>query len=231
MRGFDRRVPASGLPWARFALLGQLLATAATLGWVPGNAAKLATMLVIWAVGFRRIRAAELLAMAAVNLLLVVMNAAALNRGIFGFDHPDLLGMPAYEYLMWGYYTLHAIRFLDGEAPRRLLLLASAAAVAFALPFALIADPRLLLAASAVVLAACLALFHEPMDLLYAGYMAVLGALIEYVGVWTGQWHYPGQHYGGVPLWFLTMWAGVGLFTRRLILPPLRRRQGGRTES
>ena len=48
------------------------------------------------------------------------------------------------------------------------------------------------------------------MDVAYAGYMAALGALIEYVGVWTGQWHYPGQHFGGVPLWFLPMWAGVG---------------------
>jgi hypothetical protein len=47
----------------------------------------------------------------------------------------------------------------------------------------------------------------------------VLGALIEYTGVWTGQWHYPGRHLGGVPLWFLPMWAGVGLFTRRLVLP------------
>jgi hypothetical protein len=51
--------------------------------------------------------------------------------------------------------------------------------------------------------------------------MAALGALIEYVDVWTGQWHYPGHPYGGVPLWFVTMWAGVGLFARRLILPLL----------
>ena len=103
-----------------------------------------------------------------------------------------------------------------------------AAAAAFALPFALIADPGLLLAVSAVVLAGCIVMFHERMDLAYASYMAALGALIEYVGVGAGQWHYPGRPYGGVPLWFLTMWAGVGLFTRRLILPLLRRSQGGR---
>lgn len=222
VRGIERRVPRSGSAWARLWLLGQLLATAASLGWIPGNTAKLAAMLAIWAVGFRDIRVAELLVLAAVNLFFVVMNVAALNRGIFRFDHPDLLGLPVYEFLMWGYYTLHAIRFLDGEAPCRALPLSSAAAVAFALPFALIADPILLLAASAAALAACLALFREPMDFLYAAYMAVLGALIEYIGVWTGQWHYPGQPYGGVPLWFLTMWAGVGLFTRSLILPRLR---------
>ena len=207
----------------RLRLLCQLLATAAALGWVPGNLPKLATMLVIWGIGFGRVKAPELVAMAAVNLLFIVMNSAALSRGIFRFDHPDFLGMPIYEYLMWGFYTLHTIRFLDGAAPAGKLTTAAAAAVAFALPFALIADPWLLLAASGLVLAACLFLFHEPMDVAYAAYMAALGALIEYVGVGTGQWHYPGQHLGGVPLWFLTMWAGVGLFTRRLILPFLMR--------
>ena len=221
-------VPAFGVSRARLVLLCQLLATAAALGWVPGNPAKLMTMLVIWGLGFGRIRAGELLAMGAVNLLFVLMNSAALKRGIFGFDRPDFLGMPVYEYLMWGFYTLHTIRFLDGEEPRGGLIPVLAAAAAFALPFALIADPALLLAVSAVVLAGCIVMFHERMDLAYASYMAALGALIEYVGVGAGQWHYPGRPYGGVPLWFLTMWAGVGLFTRRLILPLLRRSQGGR---
>jgi hypothetical protein len=223
MKVVSGTVPGFNLSRTRLVLLCQLAATAATLGWVPTNPAKLITLLVIWGLSFGRIRAAELLAMALVNLLFILMNSAALRRGIFAFDHPDYLRMPIYEFLMWGFYTLHAIRFLDGDAPRGRLILASAAAAAFALPFSLIADPALLLAASGLVLAGCLVLFHEPMDLAYAGYMAAVGALIEYVGVGTGQWHYPGQHYGGVPLWFLTMWAGVGLFTRRLIVPLLPR--------
>jgi hypothetical protein len=218
MKGASGILSIVGWSRVRLVLLCQLLATAAVLGWVPGNTAKLMTMLVIWGIGFGRIRAAELGVMAAVNLLFVLMNSAALKRGIFRFDRPDFLGMPVYEYLMWGFYTLHAIRLLDGSASPGKLMAASAA-VAFALPFALIADPGLLLAASGLVLAACFFVFHEPMDLAYAAYMAALGALIEYVGVGTGQWHYPGQHFGGVPMWFLTMWAGVGLFTRRLILP------------
>jgi hypothetical protein len=67
----------------RFRLLCQVLATVATLGWVPGNPAKLMTMVVIWLLGFGRIRAAELIAMAAVNLLFVLMNQAALKQGTF----------------------------------------------------------------------------------------------------------------------------------------------------
>jgi hypothetical protein len=53
----------------RFRLLCQVLGTVATLGWVPGNAAKLVTMVIIWTFGFGRIRAAELAAMGLVNLI------------------------------------------------------------------------------------------------------------------------------------------------------------------
>jgi hypothetical protein len=220
--GFGGGVAAFGLSGTRLVLLCQLLATAATLGWVPDNRIKLVTMLVIWALGFGRVGWTELLAMAVVNLFFVLMNAAALKRGVFAFDHPDFWRMPIYEYLMWGFYTLHTIRFLGGPAPQRRWIVVAAAAAAFALPFGTIAGSNLLFLTSAGVLVICLTLFHERMDLAYAGYMAILGALIEYVGVATGQWHYPGQHYGGVPPWFLTMWAGVGLFTRRLVLPLLR---------
>ncbi|HTV45041.1 MAG TPA: hypothetical protein VMF05_06960 [Stellaceae bacterium] len=204
-------------------LLGQLAATAAALAWVPGNPAKLATMVAIWWVGFGRLTGAEFLAACAVDSAFVVMNRAALDQGLFRFDHPDLFGMPYYEYLAWGFYTLHAIRLIGGRPANGNLYFAAGAAAVFALPFATIADRSALLPASAILLASCLALFHEFNDVLYAGYMAGLGVLIEHVGVSTGQWQYPDPPWGGVPLWSLTMWAGVGLFTRRLILPAIHR--------
>lgn len=193
------------------------------MGWIADNTTKLLTMTVVWGVGFRRIGARDFLVMAGVNLLFAAMNAAALARGIFRFDHPDFLGMPVYEYFMWGFYTLHASRMLDGEPPGNRRLVVLSAAAGFALPFATIADPALLLLAAATGLAACFVLFHERMDWIYAGYMAAMGAIIEYTGVWTGQWHYPEPDYGGVPMWSLAMWAGVGLFTRQLLLPLLPR--------
>jgi hypothetical protein len=199
-----------------------VLATVATLGWVPGNAAKLVTMVVVWGVGFRRIQAAELVAMAAVNMLFVLMNQAALKQGIFAFNHPDFLGMPAYEFLTWGFYTLHTIRFLNGPPPQGRWITALVATGAFALAFGTIADPNLLFLATASMLVVFFAVYHEPMDLAYAGYLAVVGELVEHVGEATGQWNYPRQPWSGVPLWLLTLWAGIGLFTRRLVLPLLR---------
>jgi hypothetical protein len=37
--------------------------------------------------------------MTAVDLIFVLMNQAALRQGIFAFDYPDFLGMPANEFL------------------------------------------------------------------------------------------------------------------------------------
>lgn len=208
--------------WARPVLILQLLATAAILTWVPGNAAKLAAMVVVWAIGFGRVTRAELVLMFGVNLLFMVMNIGALRKGVFHFNSPDVLGMPVYEFLMWGFYTLHTIRFLEGKTPEGKLWLALVLAVAFSLPFSTISDSTMLTVVSAAILAVAIGFYHEPMDIAYIIYMIVIGALIEYVGVWSGQWGYPGNPPGGVPLWFITMWGGVGLFTRRLLLRSLR---------
>jgi uncharacterized membrane protein YoaT (DUF817 family) len=89
--------------------------------------------------------------------------------------------------------------------------------------FAAIPDQTFLLIATVLLLLVGLAFFHEPMDLAYVGYMILLGAAIEYSGVWSRQWHYPGDPAGGVPLWFVSLWGGVGLFLRRLALPILAR--------
>jgi len=202
----------------RVLLLLQLAGTAAALAWVPGNAAKLAVMVVIWLVGFGRVSRVELCIMLAVDLLFTGMNLGALHQGIFSFEHPDILGMPLYEFFMWGFYVVHTIRFVGGPPPRGRLAVALVMAAIFAVPFSTIAEPHLLLLATAIALAVSLAVFHEPQDFAYAGYMLFVGAVIECVGVGSGQWHYPDSPLGGVPLWFVTMWSGIGLFVRRLLV-------------
>jgi hypothetical protein len=203
-------------------LLLQLIATAGALGWVPGNYTKLAVMAIIWTIGFRRLTRHEAVLMIAVNALFAIMNLSALRNGVFRFLHPDLAGMPVYEYAMWGFYTLHTIRFVDGTVPRGRILLVLIMTAIFTIPFAAIAGETSLTVWSGVALLTCLAVFHEKQDFTYVAYMVLIGTLIEYVGVWTGQWSYPGDPHGGVPIWFVTMWGGVGLFTRRLGLAIVR---------
>ena len=122
---------------------------------------------------------------------------------------------------MWGFYLLHVKRVLGGEVPHDRRVQVWLLSALYALAFAAIADADRLLQVTAALLLVGVYLFHQRLDLAYLGYMVLLGAAVEYVGVFSGQWSYPGNPAGGVPFWFITLWGGVGLFLRRLVLPLL----------
>ena len=206
-------------------LLIQIPLTLAIIAWVPGNLAKLATLLVLWLVTFRKLSTSESIFYFGVCVFFTVMNALSLKQGIFAFTHPDVLGMPVYELFMWGFYLLHVKRVLGGPAPQSKRVVVWVLALLYATAFGSIADATVLLTVTGALLVVSLVLFHEPLDLAYVGYLIALGAAIEYTGVYSGQWQYPGEPVGGVPFWFITLWGGVGLFLRQLILPILARHE------
>ena len=145
----------------------------------------------------------------AVSALFTAMNAGALQQGVFFFHHPDFLGMPVWEFFMWGFYVLHLIRMVDGPAPEGKLWTPPR-------PGDRVRNPVLhgrrradtcsspLRSSSAWRSRSSMSASTSPTR----GYMILVGALIEYTGVWSGQWGYPGSPPGGVPLWFVTMWGG-----------------------
>lgn len=208
---------------AFYRYLAQVPLTVLILVFVPSNLGKLIALLAVWSMTFRTIRRAELAFVLIVCLFFSVMNAMSLRQGIFAFSRPDLLGMPAYEFVMWGFYVLHTSRLLGGPRAPAPTGVTWTLALLYSAAFATLHDPVLLLLVAGALLVIGLVVYHERHDLYYAGYMIVLGAVIEYTGVLSGEWHYPGNPAGGVPLWFITLWGGVGLFLRRLALPIVAR--------
>ena len=205
---------------ARWILLApQLIATLIVLAFVPGNANKLILFVVIWVFTFQRLSLRELLCYVGVCALFSIMNIMATRQGVFQFLHPDLAGLPVWEYFTWGFYVLHILRMLGGPKPSSRFWVVLSLAILFALPFSTVSDPFLLLATSGFGVALALIFFHDHWDLSYVAYTLLVGAAIEYAGVWSGQWYYPGNPSGGVAFWFVTMWGGIGLFIRRLVLP------------
>jgi hypothetical protein len=177
----------------------QVAVTLVVLAFVPGTVNKALILLGLWALLFWPLRLSELAMVAGICLFFTGMNASALQQGIFKFREADVLGMPVYELFMWGFYLLHVHRLWRGTpSSRPRPVLAWGLGLAFAAAFSVITDQTLLFAVTA-------------------------GALIEYVGVHSGQWFYPIDVPGGVPPWFVTMWGGIGLFFRRLVMPWLPR--------
>ena len=205
------------------ALLTQIPAALAIIAFVPSNVGKLAAFLVLWALTFRKLSKPEVIFYFAACVFFTIMNTASLKQGIFAFTKPDVLGMPVYELFMWGFYLLHLKRLLGGPAPEGKRAVVWTLALLYAAAFSAIPDAKILLAVTGTLLVIGLILFHEPHDLAYTGYLILLGAAFEYTGVHSGEWSYPGNPPGGVPFWFVTLWGGVGLFMRRLVLPILAR--------
>lgn len=201
----------------------QLPLSLVILAWIPTNLGKLAALVTLWFCTFRHLTKCECWGFGIACIFFSIMNVASLQQGIFAFSFPDVAGMPYYEFFMWGFYLLHTKRLLGGTPPPRKLTTASLLALAYSLAFATISNPNVLLSVTATLLIIGLLLFHEPLDLAYTAYMIALGAAIEYTGVLSGQWYYPDSPLSGVPLWFVTLWGGVGLFLRRLVIPILHR--------
>jgi hypothetical protein len=199
----------------------QLIATLAILAFVPGNGWKLAAFIATWIVTTRRISTKELVCYIGVCVLFSAMDIMAVHQRVFFFSHPDIAGLPIWEFFMWGFFVLHTLRMLNGPPSPTAPLRALPFAILMALPFMTIADQLWLMIAASGALAVGLVFFHEQDDLKYVGYMMLIGALFEYTGVWSNQWSYPGNPIGGVPFWFVAMWGGVGLYARRLLSPLL----------
>jgi hypothetical protein len=187
--------------------------------------------LLLWLLTFDAFTRGEWMLYIVACFFFTLMNALSLRQGIFAFTAPDLLAMPVYEFFMWGFYLMHVKRAVAGAVPVPVPVpvpwenwVVWILALLYAAAFSAIADPNTLLQVTAVLLLVAIAVFHERLDLAYTGYMVLLGAAFEYTGVHSGQWVYPGNPPGGVPLWFITLWGGVGLFLRRLVLPLLDRK-------
>ncbi len=201
----------------------QLAGTLLILALLPSNVGKTIALLTWWMLTFGRVNAAEAAFFVVNCVLFTVLNVGTLRAGAFAFAHPDALGMPWYEFFMWGFYLLHMGRMVGHRVFKKSYSfgLVICLAVVFALAFMLAPTSATRFLATLAALALALCFFHERSDFLRAGYMVLLGAAIEYTGVWSGQWAYPGSPPGGVPFWSAPMWAGIGLFAGRLDRLPL----------
>lgn len=198
----------------------QFLGSLFILSAVTSNGLKTLFLGLLWYATFGRLTRREWVAFGASCLLFTAMDIGSTRHGVFTFLHPTWAGLPLYEFFMWGFFVLHAMRMLGGTPPLHThQVLVYILLVLFATPFLVVSRQDVLLWATLGALLLALAFFHEKMDLGYLCYMIVIGAAWEYAGVWTHEWAYPGPPQGGVPLWFVTLWGGVGFFVRRLIVP------------
>jgi hypothetical protein len=202
----------------RLVLLAQLGGTLAILAWAPGNLLKTLLFLALWGVTFYPVSRRELVFYGVVSAFFSVLDIMSVSQGVFLFHHPDFLGLPLFEFFMWGFYLLHGFRMLGGPVPRNELRIVIGLTALFAIPFVTIPNQQLLTCVAGGALIIALVRYHQRWDFTYVAFFILLGTVVESVGVASCNWGYPEDPSFGVPLWFAIMWGGVGLFARRLFM-------------
>jgi len=199
-----------------------LLFTLAILYFVTNRLLALAVLAAGWSLLFSPLAASELVAFVIAALFFLFQNYVVLKSGLFEFRDKDILLMPYYEPLLWGFYFLSMKRFISGNekdgvvVDRKSIAGVLVTSVVFSL---FTSSSRAILIGTACSTAFLFVLFHTRLDLYYALYALALGIVIEFFGVSTGLWSYPAPDILGIPYWFATMWISVGLLGRRLLIP------------
>lgn len=196
----------------------QVLGTLAILALVPGNFLKVGLLLLLWALTFRRFSKKEWIAFFGINLIFIVSDIGAIKNGFFLFNAPDFLGLPAWEFVMWGFYLLHLARLFPPKILPRFDLKVLVLAVLFSLLFGVVQDRNVLLALTSGVLILTLALYRDKEDLVYCVYMMMLGIAFEFVGIRFGLWAYPERDFATALVQFEVMWGASGIFFRRILI-------------
>lgn len=199
-----------------------LLVTLAGIQFVSNRLVAIAVLAVSWSVLFAPFGAGEVVVFVLASLFFLLQNYVCLRAGLFEFRFKDVLLMPYYEPLLWGFYFISMKRFISGAAKEDVVIdkKSVAGVVLTSVLFSLFSfDSRALFVATACSTAFLFFLFHSKLDLYYAFYGLALGFIIELFGVTTGLWWYPAPDFLGIPYWFATMWISVGLLGRRFLIP------------
>jgi len=199
-----------------------VIVTLAAVHFIPDRRLVLIPLLLSWWVVFHPLSAGELVMFAVAGTFFLFQNYVTLRAGLFEFRFKDILLMPYYEPLLWGFYFLSLKRFISGQARPNLSVdkRAIAALVVTSLAFSVFSfDSRAIFLATTCSTIILFALFHERLDVYYALCGLGLGLTVELFGVSTGLWWYPAPDFLGIPYWFATMWISVGLLGRRFLIP------------
>ncbi len=198
---------------ARFTAVRVLSVALATLllinlplpGWLQAL-----SLLLLWGLSFWPLSRADGLLFVAVNVFYSLGDMDAVARGLFHFQRPDLMGLPYWEFGMWGFFVLLLHRMRRPDSTRSNLSIRPFLLIAL-MPLAFqLTDPWQLTLALYALLGLMLGLDHRRGVLISVGAMIAGATVLEYTCVRTGVWSYPPNYVGGVAYWYAALFGATG---------------------
>jgi hypothetical protein len=208
-----------------FNYLLQLLLTMYWISLPIEGILKVLVLIFWWLLTFWPLKISEILVFIVPCVLYSIGNILSVQKGVFFFKHPDVMGLPYYEYGMWGFYFLHTIRVLKPFEKIHFQWRTIPIAIVFSASFSFSADPQIVPLLSFSTLGILLIFYHSIEDIRFMSYFVLFGMLLEIIGVLSGQWGYPPPHEFAVAPWFFCLFAGSGILCYRIAVPLLTQLQ------
>lgn len=166
---------------------------------------------------FKRLNLLEWSLFFGVSVFFTFMNAMAIQNGVFQFLSPDFLGLPWYEFLMWGMYVLHLKRFVEIYFADELnnfkisyydficLFLVAIFFSVCGLKWQITILP---------LLVNIFYLTYKNSKLLWLSYLyfIFMGGVLEFIGTRYLEWSYPSPDIAGVPLWYINVFGSFAIY-------------------
>lgn len=206
----------------KFSPIIQLLITVLIFCFFPEGLSKPIALLTWWLISFEKISKQELLLFIVCAMSFSLLNFPAIQKGVFVFQEQNLVGMPFYEYIMWGFYILFGYKHLPLNAYTKIEWHTWVVILFFIIFFFGFSENVLFKTIfTSLILFGALLIYRTKKDVYAVLFFMILGIVIEFSGVYFKQWSYPDLHMTvvGVPLWSISFWGGIGfLFIELLYL-------------
>lgn len=152
-----------------------------------------------------------------VNLFFTFMNYMSIVNGIFAFTQPDLIGLPWYEFFMWGIYFIHLKRvteiFFSAEFKAYQVSLVDFVCVGLVIVVFSVCKDKSSVTIFPLIIN-IFYLFAKKSKFITSNYFYFLaiGGILELVGTNGGQWVYPHPDFFGVPFWYVNVFGSFAIY-------------------
>ncbi len=200
----------------RTRLILGLIITLLTLVFINSNIIQTIIFLITWSASFYPIKKDDLFFFSLICLIFIPQDILAISHGVFTFNDPDILGLPIWQFLMWGYWLFFSIRFIKQSSDQKIRFITIILLLIFSLCFTVSTEQTFILARSTIIIIIIFFFHHSKLDFAYFFVMIFLGTIVELLGIYTEIWLYPDNIY---PLWSINMWGGIGIFLNNFKKP------------
>lgn len=193
----------------------QLIATMAIIFGITYTPLQMSLLVILWSITFLPLTLSEIILFILTCIVYTLGSLLILERNVFQLSHPDIWKI-TYSYIfIYGFYFLHTKRVL-GDSEVSNPWPGFVFGLCMMTIFFFISNELALDILLSILFITGLVIFRRKRDLYYVGYLILILIPMEFLGIYSGEWHYTFIY--PIIFWFLYI-SNSGFILNRTLLP------------